>query len=78
MCTLDEEINDDNNEDQKRVRPILSRGVLVKEESRDCQVQGQGQVHGGGQVQGQGQRNYSCQDAALPLSPGILVNGFPL
>ena len=70
ICTLDEEVNDDNIEDQKRVRPILIRGVLVKEESRDCQGQGQGQ--------GQGHRNYRCQDAALPLSPGILVNGFPL
>ena len=66
VCTLDEEVNDDNIEDQKRVRPILIRGVLVKEESRDCQGQGQGL------------RNYRCQDAALPLSPGILVNGFPL
>ena len=66
VCTLDEEVNDDNIEDQKRVRPILIRGVLVKEESRDCQVQGQGH------------RNYRCQDVPLPLSPGILVNGFPL
>ena len=66
VCTLDEEVNDDNNEDQKRLRPMLIRGVLVKEESRDCQVQGQVQ------------RNYRCQDSALPLSPGIFVNGFPL
>ena len=80
VCTLDEEVTDENIEDQKRVRPILIRGVLVKEESRDCQVQGQGhgQGQGQGQVQGEGHRNYRCQDAALPLSPGILVNGFPL
>ena len=60
---LDEEVNKDGvekkwDEDQKRVKPLLTRGVLVKEESQD--------------YPGQGQEN------GLPLSPGILVNGFPL
>ena len=65
---LDEEVNKDGvekkwDEDQKRVKPLLTRGVLVKEESQDYPGQGH---------HCQGQEN------GLPLSPGILVNGFPL
>ena len=70
VCTLDEEVNEDGLEekDPKRVKPLLIRGILVKEESHESPGQ-----------QGQGP-GYRCQDqeSVLPLSPGILVNGFPL
>ena len=65
VCTLDEEVNEDGLEEKepKRVKPLLIRGILVKEESHESPGQ-----------QGQGQG----QESVLPLSPGILVNGFPL
>ena len=79
-CKLDEEVNEESLEkegigEQRRVKPLLVRGVLVKEESHDCL----------GQQGLQGQQGYQgpthrCQghESVLPLSPGILVNGFPL
>ena len=65
---------------------MLIRGVLVKEESHDCPGQQGGQHKGqqGGQqgCQHGGQqgppRRCQGQEGVLPLSPGILVNGFPL
>ena len=68
VCTLDEEVNEDGLEEKepKRVKPLLIRGILVKEESHDNP--GQEPPH----------RGCQGQESVLPLSPGILVNGFPL
>ena len=81
VCTLDEEVNEKSIvekggiEEQKRVKPALIRGVLVKEESHDFPGY---QGHPG--QQGQKGPPHRCQghESVLPLSPGILVNGFPL
>ena len=71
VCTLDEEVNEDGLEEKEpsRVKPLLIRGILVKEESHDSPGQEPGQ-----------EPPHRCQgqESVLPLSPGILVNGFPL
>ena len=62
----------------KRVKPLLIRGILVKEESHDNPDQGKGKGQGQGQWQQGPPHRFQGQESVLPLSPGILVNGFPL